>query len=577
MKNLYPSITAIEIPVTGYDVIRALMECRRTFHPKKVAIVASGNMLYGAPSLGEILDMDIEVYSVDTEEEAREYLAEIKRRGVDAVIGGLMTYRFARQAGISCIWIKSGPDAIKQSIDEAVRTAEIKIREQEKAEFFKIVMDYTHEGILSVDRKGNITACNRSARAILKQDQIPLGVHHTQVVPSPGIEKVLMEGREELGVLEHWGSVPIAANVVPMHVGSEIGGAVVTFQSVNRVQELESRIRRKIFLKGHASKYRFRDILGDSPSLKQAIRRAEKYSRVDANVLITGETGTGKELFAHSIHAESPRAEGPFVAVNCAALPEPLLESELFGYAEGAFTGAMRGGKVGLFELAHKGTIFLDEIGELPLSFQAKLLRVLQEREIMRVGDDRVIPVDVRVIAATNLNLQRLAEEGKFRRDLLFRLDVLRVDVPPLRERREDIPFLLRYYLDIFAQKFAKGRILLDPSIEEYLCRYSWPGNVRELVNLCERIVALYEGTPITRQEIEGLMEIKSYGCSDGEEEERTSPRTRKEGGISRLEEMETLGILEALRMARFNQSQAAKLLGISRTTLWRKLKGLER
>jgi len=332
-----------------------------------------------------------------------------------------------------------------------------------------------------------------------------------------------------------------------MHVGSEIGGAVVTFQSVNRVQELENRIRRKIFLKGHTSKYRFRDILGASPSLKQAIRMAEKYSRVDANVLITGETGTGKELFAHSIHAESPRAEGPFVAVNCAALPEPLLESELFGYAEGAFTGAMRGGKVGLFELAHRGTIFLDEIGELPLSFQAKLLRVLQEREIMRVGDDRVIPVDVRVIAATNLNLQRLTEEGKFRRDLLFRLDVLRVDVPPLRERREDIFFLLRYYLDIFAQKFAKGRVLLDPSIEEYLCGYSWPGNVRELVNLCERIAALYEGTPITREEMEGLMKIKPHGCTETEEEERTTPLAHKGGrGSSRLEEMETLGILEA-------------------------------
>lgn len=590
VKNLFPSITAIEIPVTGYDVIRALMECRRTFHPKKVAIIASGNMLYGAPALGEILEMDIEVYSVGTEEEAREYLAEAKRRGVGAVIGGLMTYRFARQAGIPCIWIKSGPDAIKQSIDEAVRTAEIKLREQEKAEFFKIVMDYTHEGILSVDRKGNITAANRSARSILKQEQIPLGEHHTQIVPSQAIEKVLMEGREELGVLEHWGSVPIAANVVPMHVGSEIGGAVVTFQSVNRVQELESRIRRKIFLKGHTSKYRFRDILGTSPSLKQAIRMAEKYSRVDANVLITGETGTGKELFAHSIHADSPRAEGPFVAVNCAALPEPLLESELFGYAEGAFTGAMRGGKVGLFELAHKGTIFLDEIGELPLSFQAKLLRVLQEREIMRVGDDRVIPVDVRVIAATNLNLQRLTEEGKFRRDLLFRLDVLRVDVPPLRERREDIPFLLRYYLDIFSQKFGKVRILLDPSIEEYLCGYPWPGNVRELVNLCERIAALYDGTPIT---------IQPYGCPDTQEnfspqgerlfervfkparepdEERAIRTSHKEGeGVSRLEDWETLGILEALRLSKFNQSQAARLLGISRTTLWRKLKGMER
>jgi transcriptional regulator with PAS, ATPase and Fis domain len=564
IRELHPEITAIEIPVTGYDVIRALVDCRKQYKTRDVVIVASGNMIYGAPSLNEILDMDIQVYSVDTERAAESYLDQAAKKGVGAVIGGLMTYRFARQRGLPCTWIKSGPDAIKQSIDEAVRTAEIKLKERERAEFFKIVMDYAHEGVVSIDRKGTITAFNRSASTILKHENDPIGLPYMNVLPSTAIERALVEGKEDIGVLESWGDASIAANVVPMHLGTEIEGVVVTFQSVNRIQELESRIRRKIFLKGHTAKYNFQDILGTSFALMHAVRIAEKYSRVDANILITGETGTGKELFAHSIHNASTRANGPFVAVNCAALPEHLLESELFGYAEGAFTGAMRGGKAGLFEMAHGGTIFLDEIGEIPLSLQAKLLRVLQEREIMRVGDDRVIPVNVRVIAATNLNLREMSEKGRFRSDLLFRLDVLRIDVPPLRERQEDISFLARHYLNLFSEKFGKRKILLELEAEKYLGTYPWPGNVRELVNLCERIAALSEGEVISREEIQVLLGKQKDAL-------KTDPVSMKSPG-----EGEQLTLLEALRRAKFNQSHAAKLLGISRTTLWRKLRSLE-
>lgn len=222
---------------------------------------------------------------------------------------------------------------------------------------------------------------------------------------------------------------------------------MVAFQDVTRIQEMEGKFYRKIHLRGHVAKYTFDDILFQSSEIKRTIETAQRYSEVDSNILIIGETGTGKEIFAQSIHNHSNRKNNPFVAINCAALPENLLESELFGYAEGAFTGAMKGGKQGFFELAHRGTIFLDEIGEISPKMQSRSLRVLQEREIMRIGDDKVIPVDVRILSATNKDLMQMVKSNDFREDLYYRLSVLDLVLPPLRERREDIPLLVNAFI----------------------------------------------------------------------------------------------------------------------------------
>ena len=237
----------------------------------------------------------------------------------------------------------------------------------------------------------------------------------------------------------------------------------------------------EIARRGHTTKYNFSDICGSSPQIRQTVELAKKMARTDSSVLITGESGTGKELFAHAIHNNSQRAEAPFVAINCAALPETLLESELFGYEEGAFTGAKKGGKPGLFELANTGSIFLDEIEGMAPATQLKLLRVIQEREIIRVGGEKVIPIDVRIISASNEDLMPLIESGRFRRDLFYRVGTLPLELPPLRERKRDIPLLLEVFKSALHLTF-----LLTEEAKEALLRYEWPGNIRELRNCVE-------------------------------------------------------------------------------------------
>lgn len=279
-----------------------------------------------------------------------------------------------------------------------------------------------------------------------------------------------------------------------------------------------------------------------------------------------GQTGTGKELFAQSIHNASNRKSGPFVAINCAALPENLLESELFGYVEGAFTGTVKGGKMGLFEQAHGGTLFLDEIGEISMAIQTKLLRALQEREIRRIGDNKVISVDVRIVSATNKSIHKLAEQGLFRRDLAYRLDVLRIFLPPLRKRGEDISLLFLRLL----QQLGREQNCPVPRVEaadlKILREHSFLGNVRELQNVAERVWALRNGGRITARELAAAMEPPDLemDADTGKEREKVL-----EEGLPDERAM----IQQALALCRGNQTKAAKMLGIDRSTLWRKMK----
>src|SRR5690625_1179420 len=273
---------------------------------------------------------------------------------------------------------------------------------------------------------------------------------------------------------------------------------MVALQDVTGIQEMESKIRKKIHLRGHIAKYRFNHIITRSELVKSTIDTAKSYSKVDSNVLIIGETGTGKEMYAQSIHNQSYRKNKPFVAINCAALPENLLESELFGYAEGAFTGAMKGGKQGIFELAHQGTLFLDEIGEVSAKLQSRLLRVLEEREVMRIGDDKVIPVHVRIIAATNKNLLKMVKDNLFREDLYYRLSVLDLYLPPLRAYKEDIPLLTNYFIEKFSTEWA---IKITDGAYKKLSEQNWDGNIRQLQNFCERWSVLCKNKTVDSHE----------------------------------------------------------------------------
>lgn len=311
-------------------------------------------------------------------------------------------------------------------------------------------------------------------------------------------------------------------------------------------------------------RYRFENIIGRSAAIRDILGRIVRVAPTDANVLITGESGTGKELVARAVHANSNRADRPFVTVNCAAVSETLLESELFGHVRGAFTGAVSARK-GLFEEADGGTFFFDEIAETPLSFQAKLLRAIQEGEIRRLGDSRVLKVDVRVIAATNRDLYKSIEEKLFRQDLYYRLNVVRFVLPPLRERREDVPLLVEHFLEKFGKKMNR-KVRLGDGVLDYLLQYPFTGNIRELENMIEQGIALAVEGVVQRDDIIPP-EVVAMSSST------RKPGTRSMQDV--VDEAETRAIRETLQEVSGNKERAAELLGLSATTLWRKMKRL--
>jgi propionate catabolism operon transcriptional regulator len=334
---------------------------------------------------------------------------------------------------------------------------------------------------------------------------------------------------------------------------------------------------RRSLSKGLVAKYGFDDLVHTSPAMRNVVNIGMQYADTDSTILIMGETGTGKEILVHGIHNLSRRAKQPFVSINCAALPEQLLESELFGYEEGAFTGSKKGGKPGRFEIAHQGTIFLDEIDSTPESVQIRLLRVLQEREIMRIGGDRKIPVDVRIVAAASQDLNIAVQEARFRADLFFRLNVLRLHIPPLREREEDIPLLLDFFIKLISDRHGLEPISVPPDYLSRLTTYGWPGNVRQLRNFAERLV-MNCNLRCSQDTLELLYrELLQYDHRAVSQEPDTQPPvTLKSRMQHQTLESERAIILEALEKCRFHKNRAAGRLGISRTTLWRKIKELD-
>jgi transcriptional regulator with PAS, ATPase and Fis domain len=349
------------------------------------------------------------------------------------------------------------------------------------------------------------------------------------------------------------------SNKVPVKVGGEILGAVETLEDVTKIREYENIIRVKLAEKGYVAHFTFEDIIGDSHTIKETVRLAKKFATVDSIILIEGESGTGKEVFAQAIHSASNRSQGPFVAVNCGAIPDSLIESELFGYHPGAFSGARREGKDGLFTQAHTGTIFLDEISETSQRFQTTLLRVIQEMKVRPLGSDKVIPIDIRIIVATNRKLKQEVERGHFRKDLFFRLNILRLNVPPLRLRKEDIPHLARHFIRLNTTRLCKD-VSISQNAMSALKGYNWLGNIRELQNVIERLCVTCDLKIDDDLVVHALDEfrLEDFETSD------------------RVDCIRKSHILEVLRQCGNNKKKAAEKLGISRTTLWRELKRRE-
>ncbi|MGL6105759.1 sigma-54 interaction domain-containing protein [Romboutsia sp.] len=349
------------------------------------------------------------------------------------------------------------------------------------------LLNILDDGIIGVDTTGSIRAFNKRAEKIIgyKKEEV-IGKNINCIVPQIPFNTVINTGKSIKTTLVKIDEVDISTTVVPVLVSKKITGALAMINEFTEQEKNQHKLRVQLIGKGHKAKYKFEDIQGESLQIIELKKMAEKMAKSDSSVLINGESGTGKELFAQAIHNSSQRKDYQFVAVNCAALPESLLESELFGYEEGAFTGARKGGKVGLFELAHKGTLFLDEIGEMNLNLQARLLRVIQEREVMRIGGDRVIKIDIRIIAATNKNLKKLVNEEKFRKDLYYRLNVLPLETIPLRNRKKDIYLLVDKIKEELNVEFK-----LSKEAIKVFENYSWEGNIRELKNCVEYLAHL--------------------------------------------------------------------------------------
>jgi propionate catabolism operon transcriptional regulator len=559
LKRMLPATPVVDLPVSGYDIMRAVKECQTRFGAKKIGMVGSYDMIYGSESIQDIMDVELIPLQVSDENDAEPTIQQLRDSGVGVIIGGVMSTQIAERLGMAATFIETGREAIYQALREAVRVARIRRQEQERAEQFRAILNYSSEGIIAVDAGGAINLVNTAALGITGLREDAVGSRAERALPQLKLGRVLASGRAEIGEIETVNEQPIAVNRVPIIIGDETVGAVATFQPVAAIQELEGKIREKIYRRGHVARQTFDNILGDSAAIGRTVATARKFAGVNSNVLITGETGTGKEVFAQSIHNAGLRCRGPFVAVNCAALPENLLESELFGYTEGAFTGAAKGGKIGLFELAHRGTIFLDEISEISPKLQGRLLRVLQEREIMRLGDDRVIPVDVRIIAATNRDLYSLMHEGAFRQDLYYRLDILKLTLPALRERPEDIMPLVRHFLGLYCARFNREPKEVAPTAQALLCEYPWPGNVRELRNIAERLAVLTSGRLIDRSAVEAVLPQS--------ESPAAAVRPAAESALDRE------CLRQALERTCYHYGKAAALLGISRTTLWRRLR----
>lgn len=520
----------------------------------------------------EMLEVQTKNYIFKSFADCRGCVERALKDGAVFSVGGAWTDPWAKRLGLPHVIVENSVETILNALESATQLRRVQVEEAEKqclfktqSEMYQAVLDFTHDAILAIDENGRIQVLNPPAERIMGcRAADSVGQPVEAVLPNTLLPDVLESGEKQLDQIMQIHQTLCNTNRIPILVDGQRRGVVATFQDVKQLQNSEQKIRLKLHEKGLVAKYAFNDILGDSPAIRSTIQIARSYAASRASVLILGETGTGKELFAQSIHNASDRRDGPFVAINCAAVSNSLLESELFGYEAGSFTGASRGGREGVFELAHGGTLFLDEIGEIPREPQVELLRVLQEKEIRRVGGSRVIPVDVRIIAATNKDLLQETVEGRFREDLYYRLDVLDLKLPPLRERGDDVKIL---GLHLFRQ-LPGGKDPIMQSQFLYLLEqagpYQWYGNIRELQNFVERANILMRNAGASSVTVSDILRRRAEPAPEPCQE--TESRDRR-------------AIEAALHNHPGSMADAARSLGCSRQTLWRKMKkyGIQR
>ena len=558
------SVPVVLVNPTGFDVMHALARARR--EGDSVGLVMHGETPAELKRFFRAFGASVECASYLSAQDAEACVLDLRDRGVEAIVGPGLVTELAEKAGMKSVFLYSRA-SVQGAFETALEVARATLGETQRRRRLDQVLQHLRDGVIALTADGRIEALSGKMADMLRlapsqavgKRLVDLAPEVASAVPKePGESLETVRGATYVVHRSAWGDASASA----------ASGSIITFQESVALQRMDRSVRARQRAPQLVARYRIEDLSGTSEAIEQVRQRARRYARTDATVLIRGESGTGKELVAQGIHSESTRREFAFVALNCGAFPETLLESELFGYEEGAFTGARRGGKAGLIESAHRGTLFLDEIGEMPMPLQSRLLRVLQEREVVRLGSTEPLQVDVRVVAATHRGLSERVQAGQFRADLYYRLNILNLALPPLRERSSDIAGLAARLL------WQTGRMgsadaahaVLEPAMP-LLVAYRWPGTVRELQNVIERIAVELDEMPGMRVTPELLGSIAPE-IQEGETAlgtETLKQRSRK---------VETEEIRAMLESFGGDREKVARALGISKTTLWRKLSG---
>ncbi|KAF3997844.1 propionate catabolism operon regulatory protein PrpR [Glaciimonas immobilis] len=621
----------VSMRVGGPDLLRTLDQARVI--STDVAILSYRKINEDLAQMGPLFTVQIRQESYTTLEEARRIVQRLACDGYKVMIGSSTAVELAEEEGMTGI-LSLTTEAVRKAFDDALAICRSQKIEVAKSQRLNAVLQHLTDGVIAVDSKGDVQSINPSMLRLL---DIPLewarGRSISTIAPGLDIADVLRTGISEENRVILIGnqftdgklrgklnsdrgdqtnnratdsgpnqsanqsanqsgnqsgnqstnqrtSRTVIASIMPIHEDGVLTGAVLTCQEMTAVQRADRRIRSVTRPSQFTARYQLEQINGDCPKIREVVRLAQRYASTDSTILVTGESGTGKELLAQGIHNASSRHRGPFVPINCAGFPETLIESELFGYEEGAFTGSRKGGKPGLFEAAHTGTVFLDEIGDMPVFLQTRLLRVLQEREVLRLGAVEPTPIDIRIVAATHCDLRQRIEEGRFREDLFYRLNILRIEVPSLRERKADIPVIARRILEqIIARtgRAVQSDHLLN-ALSPYLEKYHWPGNIRELENIIERAVLsvgdIAAPHDVDQRWLRSLVP-EFFEISSRERQDRVELVSPGQGPDLRAmgKAAEISHIKQVLDACGGNLEKAARELGISRSTLWRRLR----
>ncbi|AZD15938.1 propionate catabolism operon regulatory protein PrpR [Pseudomonas chlororaphis] len=561
--------------VGGDDLLRALGQARE--HSSQVALLSYNRIDRNLQAMAALFTVQVHQAAYSSLEEARQAVEQAAQLGCRSIIGSSTVVELAEQAGMHGV-LSLSEDTVRRALEEALGILDSQRIEIAKRRHLNAVLQHIPTGVAAVDNQGVVQSLNPALAQLLDLPlSAALGRPLQQLCPELDLQQALQDGSGEENRVIRLGSHAVVSNLLPILENGQRTGLVLTCQDTTAVQRADQRIRSTRRPGAFTARYRLEQLGGNSTANREMLQMAKRFAASHSTILITGESGTGKELLAQGIHNESPRWQGPFVAINCAALPESLLESELFGYEEGAFSGSRKGGKPGLLEAAHRGTLFLDEIGDMPVSLQTRLLRVLQEREVLRLGSTEPIAIDVRIIAATHQDLRAAMEDGEFRTDLYYRLNILRLQTTPLRERPEDIALICQGISQrLLVQGQPPGAAEIPAALLPYLTRYAWPGNVRELENVIERAMLSARellgkhgvNEPYLARVLPELCESLSLSPA-----RKKSPRETDLHTIGKAAQLRH--VQETLDSCQGNLDEAARRLGISRTTLWRRLRSV--